>query len=234
MENWKQKENKARAIIAQTLVPILIYYVINNAAVICGLSVVQVLGSEATFAGVSESVWFYTENIIKMTAMALGGLAVYPYFKKENLDNDGKPILAKDGFMLIMAGIVLSVGINYLFSITGFMQSNEKYQQVAETQFALPLWLAYIFYGMLSPIVEETVFRGIVYNSLCRNVGNNVAILGSALLFGAFHGNMVQMIYASLMGIFMAYLYQKHQNLLAPILFHGAANAAVYTLTYFF
>ena len=112
------------------------------------------------------------------------------------------------------------------------MQSSERYQQVAEVQFALPLWLACIFYGVLSPIVEEIVFRGIVCNALIRNGSQRVGIIGSALLFGAFHGNMVQMVYASLMGVILAWIYCKYRNLSAPVLFHGAANVAIYLVTY--
>lgn len=227
MRSMDQKENGFVNIVKQSLIPVFIYYVMNNAVVILGLSLMQIIKTTDSFG-------FYMEIMIKMAGMALGGLAVYPYFKKEKSYIEQKNISVKEGVLLIVIGGVISVGINFLFSITGFTESSEQYQRVAETQFALPLWLACIFYGILSPVVEETVFRGVVYNSLCRNTTKIVGIIGSAFLFGAFHGNVVQMIYAGLMGVIMACVYQKYQNLLAPILFHGAANVAVYALTYFF
>ena len=60
-----------------------------------------------------------------------------------------------------------------------------------------------------------------------------MAVIGSALLFGAIHGNLVQMLYGTIMGIIMAILYEKYGKLLAPILFHGAANIAIYVCVYF-
>ena len=220
--------------VLQAFLPIFIYYLISNMFVMAGLSIVQIAKTKSSMQVLTESFWFYAENMIKMAGMALGGLAVYPYFKREKSNEKQKSLSVKAVLSLAIVGATLSLGINFLFSVTGFTQSSEQYQQVAETQFALPLWLACIFYGVLSPIVEETVFRGIVYRALCRNTTKTLGLIGSALLFGAFHGNVVQMVYASLMGLVMAIVYQKYQNLLAPIVFHGAANIAIYSITYFF
>lgn len=218
----------------QVFLPILIYYLVNNISVILGMSALEMLQKDMFLGHLPEASRFYMETIIKMAGMALGGLAVYPYFKRENSRKEQKSLSAKAAISLIIMGVVLSLGINFLFWATGFTQSSQQYQQVAETQFSLPLWLACFFYGILSPVVEETVFRGVVYNSLSRNITRTMGIVGSALLFGAFHGNVVQMIYASIMGVVLAYVYQKYRNLFAPILLHGAANVAVYLVTYFF
>ena len=169
-----------------------------------------------------------------MAGMALGGVAVYPYFQREKSGKEQKSLSFRTAVILVLSGAGLSLGLNFLFAVTGFTESSEQYSRVAETQFALPLWMACIFYGVLSPIVEEIVFRGVVYNALCRNTTNMMGIVGSSLLFGAFHGNVVQMMYAFLMGMGMAFFYQKYKNLLAAIVFHGAANVAVYLAVSFF
>jgi len=54
----------------------------------------------------------------------------------------------------------------------------------------------------------------------------------SALLFGVFHGNIVQGIYGTLMGLLIAYVYEKYDNFIAPVIIHVAANFSVYILTY--
>lgn len=234
MRSLDQKENGFINMLMQVFVPVFIYYFVNNAVVILGLTALEMLYTEVHMEVSTDSYRFYIETIIKMAGMALGGLAVYPYFKKENSLKEQKSLSAKAVLSLIITGAVLSLGINFLFSAIGFTQSSEQYQQVAETQFALPLWLACFFYGVLSPVVEETVFRGVVFNALTRNTTKIMSVTGSALLFGAFHGNVVQMIYGSLMGVIMACIYQKYRNLLGAILFHGAANVAIYVVTYFF
>lgn len=215
----------------QAFLPIIIYYVISNGVVLGGFSVIQM--TEDFWGGIEGNIQFYARTFIKMAGMALGGLAVYPYLKKENYYEEAAKLSPLDVVALIFSGAVLSLGVNYIFFITGMIQNSETYQQVAEAQFALPLWLACIFYGILSPVVEETLFRGIVYRALCRNTTKTMGMIGSALLFGAFHGNIVQMMYASLMGGVLAYVYQKYEKLWAPVLFHGAANVAIYLVTVF-
>jgi len=82
-------------------------------------------------------------------------------------------------------------------------------------------------------VVEELVFRGIVFRFLKRQMETLAAAIGAALLFGGFHGNIVQMIYGSLMGIVLAICYEKYGKLGAPVLVHSAANIAVYTVLTF-
>lgn len=228
------KEKGCINLIWQCIVPVMVYYVIHNGTALFGISILQLLEGRGILEFAADSFWFYAETFVKMTAMALAGVAVYPYFKKEKGNADLKKVPGKDALLLVVTGGLLSLGMNFLFSVTGFVKVSEQYQQVAEVQFALPLWLGCVFYGILSPVVEEIVFRGISYNALKRFVAEKAAILWSALLFGAFHGNVVQMTYASIMGVVLSLVYQKYQNLLAPILLHGAANVAVYVLTYFF
>lgn len=234
MKDFYKRERGTMNLITRAFVPVLIYYAVYNAAVILGLSVLEILKDKPALKLLEENAFLYIESFIKMTGMALGGLAVCPYYKREKSCEIQKSLSIKVCAALIVTGALLSLGINFLFAVTGLTGSSESYQQVAKNQFSLPLWLAVLFYGILSPVVEETVFRGIVYNALARNTSKGIGIVGSALLFGVFHGNPVQMLYGSLMGVIMAYIYQKYQNLTAPVLFHGAANVAIYAVTYFF
>lgn len=75
-----------------------------------------------------------------------------------------------------------------------------------------------------APLIEEIVFRGIVFRSLRRVSPAWVAILASSVLFGLYHMNLVQIVYATLMGIVAGIIYEKSNNLLFPILVHVANN----------
>lgn len=48
------------------------------------------------------------------------------------------------------------------------------------------------------------------------------------MIFGLTHGNLVQFIYATVLGILMAIVYEIYDSLLASILFHSIANLFVY------
>ena len=212
------------------LIPLGIYYLVNNIFV---LAFSTVLPSTMIWQwGNSESFRGVMETMVKMAGMFLGGISVYPFYKilKKEKETEEKekflPLPALLAFVLV--GSFLGIGLNFLFQFSGLMQSSEEYRKVAAEQFAVPLWLALIFYGVLSPVVEEMVFRGIVYRYFCGNVSKIVAAVGSAALFGVFHGNVVQMIYGSIMGILFVVFYEKYDRLTVPILLHSAANISVF------
>ncbi len=60
-----------------------------------------------------------------------------------------------------------------------------------------------IFAGILSPIIEEVLFRGVMLNKL-RTYGDKIAIITTALLFGLFHENFSQFFYAVGLGMIFA------------------------------
>ena len=71
-------------------------------------------------------------------------------------------------------------------------------------QFDTPVWLGIISYGILAPLGEEIVFRGVVYGQLRKVLKVPYAVVLSGLAFGLFHGNLVQAVYATVIGCLLA------------------------------
>lgn len=63
----------------------------------------------------------------------------------------------------------------------------------------------FLYASILAPIGEEILFRGYVLRAL-RSYGKRFSILGSALLFGLFHGNLLQTPYAIAVGVILGYV----------------------------
>lgn len=63
----------------------------------------------------------------------------------------------------------------------------------------------FLYASIAAPIAEELLFRGFLQRSLLP-FGKKFAIFGSALLFGIFHGNLVQTPYAFLVGLVLGYV----------------------------
>lgn len=63
----------------------------------------------------------------------------------------------------------------------------------------------FLYASIAAPVSEELIFRGYVLRSL-RPYGKRFAVLATALLFGLFHGNLLQTPYAILMGLIMGYV----------------------------
>lgn len=75
----------------------------------------------------------------------------------------------------------------------------------------------FLYFSLGAPIVEEIVFRGLVLRGL-EKYGRRFAIVISALLFGAFHGNLVQSPYAFLVGLVLGYVASEYSIFWAMVL----------------
>ena len=134
--------------------------------------------------------------------------------------------------MLGFATVGAVVGFNLLFTLTGFIDKSASYQAVAADQYAANLLVGLVCYGLVSPVAEELLFRGTLYNCLRRFSGVKMAIPVSALLFGIYHANTVQGIYGFLMGCLIAYGYEYFGNYKVPVVIHIVANVLAYCLSY--
>jgi heme/copper-type cytochrome/quinol oxidase subunit 2 len=66
--------------------------------------------------------------------------------------------------------------------------------------------------------------RGVLLQSL-RKYGNAFAILASAVMFGIFHGNAVQMPFAFLCGLVIGYAVVATESLWTGVIIHALMNA---------
>lgn len=83
--------------------------------------------------------------------------------------------------------------------------------------------LGFISMVILAPIIEELIFRELLYRKLIL-LGTRPYILFSALLFGMFHGNLDQMFYAIVVGIFLGYLRCRFGSWKYCAISHGVVN----------
>jgi len=80
----------------------------------------------------------------------------------------------------------------------------------------------FLYASILGPVWEELLFRGYILRTL-RPFGKRFAILGSALLFGVFHGNLLQTPYAVLVGLLLGYITVEY-SLVWSVLLHMFNN----------
>ena len=124
------------------------------------------------------------------------------------------------------------LGFNLLFSLSGIMDHSEMYQAVVEDQYSAVVWFGLLCYGFVTPYAEEVLFRGIIYNCMRRSMKVKTAIFVSAMIFGMYHMNAVQGIYAFLLGCIIAYAYEYFGDFRIPVVIHVIANVLAYCLTY--
>lgn len=77
---------------------------------------------------------------------------------------------------------------------------------------------------ILAPIWEELFFRGIVLRRLLMKWGAPASIIVSSIIFGLFHLNPGQILYATILGVLLAYVYLRTGNIVVPMILHSVAN----------
>lgn len=87
----------------------------------------------------------------------------------------------------------------------------------------------YYLMGVLvfAPILEEIVFRNILLNSFLNSYSKNKSIIISSVAFGLVHGNPIQILFATILGLFLGIVYVKEKNIGYTILLHFFANLFV-------
>jgi membrane protease YdiL (CAAX protease family) len=133
-------------------------------------------------------------------------------------------------FLVYLAGsavtlVLTVVGALVLQSITGRDPAVQKLvEEGVETPRAAFLW-ALVVYGVLgAPLVEEALFRGLLYPAIRHKSGATIAAFSTAILFAAVHGEAVA--YLPLLGLalLLAGLFEATDSLLACTLVHALNN----------
>lgn len=103
----------------------------------------------------------------------------------------------------------------------------EEYHQLVELSGLGSDTVITVVYAIcLGPILEELVFRGVVFSFLEKsNIKPVFTILITAVLFGFVHMNIVQGLYAAALGIFLGFMRYKYRSIMITILAHIVLNA---------
>ena len=136
-------------------------------------------------------------------------------------------------FLIVIASVMLAVGLNNILQVLDVAKYSEAYQEAVKTFYAPSFWKQILFTGIFIPIIEEILFRGIAFRILRKWLPFVWTMLITAFLFGIYHGNLVQFIYAMLCGLFLAYLCEKLHAVWASIVAHISMNVLACTMTKF-
>ena len=138
-----------------------------------------------------------------------------------------------DQLIAAAAGILAaSVFLNLFLAGVGAVHADAAAADASAQAGRVSLPLGILIYGVLSPLAEETVFRGITLQRLyllCheKKSGKTAFLLAaglSSLLFGIYHGSVVQGLYAAAMGFLFCLFLALGGNLFCVIVLHGGAN----------
>lgn len=129
-------------------------------------------------------------------------------------------------FLALIVGTAATELVNFLISIypqsvpSGLQKANEILQNADGH-----LLLAFIFsVCIFAPVVEELIFRGIVWYPLERLVSSNFALILTSILFAAAHVDLLHVIAVFPLGILFGILRKRTGSIWPAIIAHTANN----------
>jgi membrane protease YdiL (CAAX protease family) len=144
-------------------------------------------------------------------------------------------------FGTLVAGIFLPVGVVLQHLCDFIMRLPQSpvqpvEQQAVQTLRTVSSWAQRLLAGIstiaLAPAGEEMLFRGILYPTIKQAGFPKLSLWLTSLAFAAIHLNAVTFLPLLVLSLLLTFLYEKTNNLLAPITTHAVFNAVQFVLLY--
>lgn len=125
---------------------------------------------------------------------------------------------------VFMALIAQSIAAN-IEAALGIEMGSENTKQIINIIEKFPIVI--LISSIIGPILEEIVFRKIIFGSLYKKFNFFISAVLSSVIFALAHFEPEHILLYSAMGLTFAYLYVKTNRIIVPILAHVAMNTMV-------
>lgn len=119
----------------------------------------------------------------------------------------------------------LSMPLTTLINAISMLFVDNTIMAMTDVILTVPFFLMLFLMAVVPATVEEFVFRGIAYGGYRKSGTKFMAVILSALMFGLMHMNLNQALYAFVIGILLALLFEATNSIWTTMLFHFIYNA---------
>ncbi len=219
--------------------PLILYIVINSVIAIFFVSILlfklymQNPGMEMTEISKIATDYVLQENsklmiVTSVLTIIFGGIM---YFQKEYKAFDRK-YRNNIGLKGYTAAFSLGIGFYMLLQIVFIIALSlfdindiiSEYNTGMNSLIGNDLMIDILALGIIVPVCEELIFRGLIFNRMRSIMKESNAIIFSAVVFGLLHTVDIQIFYTIILGYILAYAYSKYENILIPIIIHMIFN----------
>jgi membrane protease YdiL (CAAX protease family) len=208
---------------------ILIVYIAMQLSGIIGLPLMVFIGkligkNYNEMAEIASSIWIVISFSISFLIILyiLRKEIRYPVRNNDALSIRESIFWAIGGIFMAFFAQIIAANIEIWL---GIEMRSENTEQIVGLIKTAPLVI--LVTSIIAPILEEIVFRKIIFGSIYRRTNFIIAALISTLIFAFAHGEPEHLILYSSMGFTFAYLYVKTNRILVPIFAHVSMNTIV-------
>lgn len=127
-------------------------------------------------------------------------------------------------WMLAVFGFAGSLAATCLITMMQAAFYDSLYQQTSAETYSSPFVIQLICLGFAIPLAEEFMFRGVLYRRYRERQNFWYSAICSSILFSFMHVSVTQMFYTFLLGLMLAYVYEKFGSFCAPLALHIFVN----------
>lgn len=128
-------------------------------------------------------------------------------------------------FSLVVLGLGIGLFLNFGLQIVPLPEELlTSYGESSQMLFQNAVWVLVISNVIVAPVVEETVFRGLILSRLDKAMPTWVAVVLSSFAFGALHGHPLWVAYTTVVGALFAVAALRCKSTLASLLLHMLLN----------
>ena len=127
----------------------------------------------------------------------------------------------RDLIIPFAAGAIIGAAATWA---AGMLASSDPGFEGIQTVYRQNIAVTIVSSVIFAPVVEELLFRTLMYRRMKSVFRGHTAIIVSALFFAVGHASVLQLAYGFIMGIVLAVLYDRRNTILAPVAMHMAAN----------
>lgn len=184
------------------------------------------------------------ENDFNLMMTFLGALLTAPLLILiKHLDIKKQKMLGAYGYKSVAIPkylFIIPFGVSVMYAANTVVAVLEElipsmrhsFDETAQAIYGANIWIQIATAVIVGPIVEELIFRGLMYVRLKRMFGMGISAVVTGLMFGLFHMNLSQGVYAFIFSFAAIYVYEEYKNICAPILFHMVANGVSVLVTF--
>ena len=146
-----------------------------------------------------------------------------PPYREERASISSTVVWSILGIPMVYIAQIISVTIE--MQLLGIEPGSKNTEMIVELTMSVPLLILVV--SVIGPILEEIVFRKIIFGTLYKRTNFIIAALISSLIFAVVHRDFSHILIYAAMGFTLSFLYVKTKRLIVPILAHVAVNSIV-------
>lgn len=154
-------------------------------------------------------------------------LILYMHMDKKRKNKEGifkkeKRVAWYKYIILPILGVAACVGGTFMIIVGGWELTGMN--NISDALFIGKPVIEMIALGILYPIVNELLYRGLLYNRLKEQMTKHMAALLVSVIVAFYSTSLTEGIYAFLMSVLCIYVYERYHSIIAPIIVSMGAS----------